>query len=271
MSRPRTRSQGRWTLRLGLVGGLVLGPVVVAGCGDDSPPGAGTTSSTSSTSGSTSTRGSSSTGAVLTTTSSTTSSTSSPPDPTDPTASQSDSSPPTSGGSACPAPQTTGAAETGDMGFAFLETDYCDYVQIDRVAVPLVTTLLVAEPDAYNMASPADDRGFEFLAGINQAVMMLHDLLDADLVDQGYVPCNACTLQTTSLLVPDVLTLSLDAPTTFPNGRRPDDPVFDRMLAMLLLDLGVHELETFEQVPLNPPQNDQPFSTAWPYLIPASP
>lgn len=264
------RSGSRGGLAVGsaicLAVGLALG--LAMGCGDDALPGTGTDASTSSTNGSTGTRGSSSTGALFTSTTTSTSSTSSSTDPTQATASQSDSSPPTTGGSACSAPQTTGAAETGDMGFAFLETDYCDYVQVDRVAVPLVTTLLVADPDAYNLASPADDRGFAFLAGINQAVMMLHDLLDADLVDRGYVPCDACSLQVTSLLVPDVLTLSLDAPTTFPNGRRPDDPVFDRMLAMLLLDLDVHELSTFEQVPLNPPQNDQTFSTAWPYLIP---
>lgn len=69
-----------------------------------------------------------------------------------------------------------------------------------------------------------------------------------------------------SLVVPDVLTIDLSRPAGFPNGRDLDDSVVDRTLAMIFLDLTVHSIDTFQQIPLNPPANDKPFRAAFPFV-----
>ncbi len=70
------------------------------------------------------------------------------------------------------------------------------------------------------------------------------------------------------LVIPDVLTLDFSRPPGFPNGRGLTDPVADRILAMLFLDLRVHSINTFANLPLNPAANDRPFRAAFPYLAP---
>ncbi len=67
-------------------------------------------------------------------------------------------------------------------------------------------------------------------------------------------------------VVPDTLTLNLSAASGFPNGRRLPDPVIDVTLAVILLDLTVHSPATLAGLPLNPPANDQPFRSTFPYL-----
>ena len=47
------------------------------------------------------------------------------------------------------------------------------------------------------------------------------------------------------------------------------DPVIDVTLAVILLDLTVHPADTLSGVPLNPPANDVPFGSDFPYLAPA--
>jgi len=70
------------------------------------------------------------------------------------------------------------------------------------------------------------------------------------------------------LVIPDVLTLDFGLPPGFPNGRGLADPVIDRILAMLFLNLRVHSINTFANLPLNPPSNDRPFRAVFPYLAP---
>ncbi|MBW8753308.1 MAG: hypothetical protein JF595_04030 [Sphingomonadales bacterium] len=73
-----------------------------------------------------------------------------------------------------------------------------------------------------------------------------------------------------SLIIPDTLKLDLTRPSTFPNGRTLTDPVIDVTLAALFLDFSVtgQSPATFAQLPLNPPANDRPFSSDFPFLAP---
>jgi len=68
------------------------------------------------------------------------------------------------------------------------------------------------------------------------------------------------------LIIPDVLTLDFNKPSTFPNGRQLIDPVVDITLAALFLDLTKHSPATLANIPINPPANDRPFRTDFPYL-----
>jgi hypothetical protein len=70
------------------------------------------------------------------------------------------------------------------------------------------------------------------------------------------------------LIVPDTLKLDLTRPALFPNGRKLEDPVIDITLAALFLDFTVtgQSPMTFANLPLNPPGNDKPFSSTFPFL-----
>ncbi len=68
------------------------------------------------------------------------------------------------------------------------------------------------------------------------------------------------------LVIPDVLTLDFTKAAGFPNGRLLTDPVPDITLAAIFLDLTRHSPATLANLPLNPPANDRPFRTAFPYL-----
>lgn len=72
-----------------------------------------------------------------------------------------------------------------------------------------------------------------------------------------------------SLVVPDVVTLDLSKPSSFPNGRAPADPVIDLTLAVLFLDLKTHPADTLAKLPLDPSGNDKPLPTTFPYLAEA--
>ena len=50
----------------------------------------------------------------------------------------------------------------------------------------------------------------------------------------------------------------------FPNGRQLTDPVIDVTLALILLDLGVHDVTTL--IGVNPTENDRAFLRRFPYL-----
>jgi hypothetical protein len=79
---------------------------------------------------------------------------------------------------------------------------------------------------------------------------------------------NGATLR--GMIIPDTLKLDFTRPSGFPNGRDLDDPVVDILLSMLFLDFGVtgQSTLTFANLPLNPPGNDRPFSTTFPFLAP---
>lgn len=91
---------------------------------------------------------------------------------------------------------------------------------------------------------------------------------------QSVTPCleqvvpNTGGRRVVDLIVPDTITIDLNAPSVFPNGRRLQDPVIDITLAVALLDMRVHTPLTLHQIPLNPPSNDRTFITTLPYLAP---
>lgn len=70
-------------------------------------------------------------------------------------------------------------------------------------------------------------------------------------------------------VIPDTLTLSLQSPSGFPNGRDLDDPVVDITLAVIFLNLLVHPANTFARIPVNPGSNDVPLRTSFPYFAAA--
>jgi hypothetical protein len=206
-------------------------------------------------------------------------------DPSDAGTTSTTTSPESSATASTTAPATTGSptepcpplnadetgvnALTGNNGFSFSDTPYCDYVQIDRVAVPLVRTLLI-KSETYATSTPEDDHAppaeliqevFTELGGLNAA-------LGAALTSAGFTPCavGSCYAQITPLVFRVGLRLDPDAPPGFREGRRLEDPIPDRVLASMLLDLQSHDHDAFAQQPLNPPANDVPFDEAWPYL-----
>ena len=69
-------------------------------------------------------------------------------------------------------------------------------------------------------------------------------------------------------VIPDTIKLNLNAPSGFPNGRTLTDPVVDVTLAAIFLDLSKNGPGTLAALPLNPPANDLPFRSTFPYLAP---
>lgn len=68
------------------------------------------------------------------------------------------------------------------------------------------------------------------------------------------------------LVIPDTLSLDVTRASSFPNGRALPDPVIDRTLAMIFLDLTQHSIDTFRNLPVNPPANDRAYRTSFPWL-----
>jgi hypothetical protein len=84
-------------------------------------------------------------------------------------------------------------------------------------------------------------------------------------------PCLNQTIPGTGLtvaqaVVPDMIKLNLNAPSGFPNGRTLADPVIDITLAAIFLNLSKNPPGTLAALPLNPPANDLPFKSTFPYL-----
>ncbi len=73
-----------------------------------------------------------------------------------------------------------------------------------------------------------------------------------------------------NLVVPDTVTINLNAPSGFPNGRRLSDSVIDITLAVLLLDLTREPATRFTDLPLGPQANEVPFRPDFPYLAVAN-
>ena len=70
---------------------------------------------------------------------------------------------------------------------------------------------------------------------------------------------------TRQVMIPDLVTLDVTKPASFPNGRRLQDPVVDIEVAYLFLDLTRHSPFTLVNVPLNPLGLDQPLRTTFPF------
>jgi hypothetical protein len=157
--------------------------------------------------------------------------------------------------------------------FVFATEPPTAYTRVDRTGMPAVNVALIggeARKDAYNAADPGDDESGAFVEDLTASVTGLHASLDDALVELALTPCAPadCLAQAQPLVVPDALSIDPSAPAGFPNGRQPADTVMDLTLAVLLLDLDVHAVTTFADVPLNPTANDMPFETAFPYFAP---
>lgn len=193
--------------------------------------------------------------------------------------------------------ETAGTTEPEPGPFVFEETPPEDYTQVDRKGFPAINTglNLLGDKDAYNAASPADDAALMFATNIFESLETLHlgapgmqtadnTGLDDDLISLGLEPCvtpplpmDSCDDQGGPFAIPDVITVDLDDPAGFPNGRGLADPVMDVIFAVLLLDLGTHDVTTFLDLDgdgtfgpsLNPLTNDLEFAAEFPYLAPA--
>ena len=73
-----------------------------------------------------------------------------------------------------------------------------------------------------------------------------------------------------NLVLPDTVKLDVTKPNGFPNGRTLADPVVDLTLAVIFLDLTKHPANLLASLPLDPPGNDVPLPTTFPYLAPAN-
>lgn len=181
--------------------------------------------------------------------------------------------------------------------FVFETAPYDQYVQVDRKGFPLVNTALnlLGDKDAYNASSPADDAALMFATNLFESLETWHlgipgqqvpdnTGLDDDWASFGLEPCvtpplpvDTCDQQVGPFAITDVLTVDLDEPSGFPNGRRPSDPVADVILAIISLDLATHDVMTFLDLDgdgmlgpsMNPLENDVELPAAFPYLAPA--
>ncbi len=174
----------------------------------------------------------------------------------------------------------------GDQLVAVRDNPPEDYARVDRVGQPAVATALLRgggqpirdgvpvnndadnERDSFNQGDPAGDA--DFAGAFVDTLIFVNNALADDLDSLGLSRCatgmpgeidsadeiSACLAVAAPVVIPDVLTLDISAPTSWPNGRHPDDPVVDRLLAAALLDLSVHPLDLFADLPLNPPGND---------------
>ena len=199
-------------------------------------------------------------------------------------------SPPTSGGS----PPTTGGNGTGGdnvggdgtggnnpAGYDFATEDYDAYTQIDRHGAVEAGTAGILAPaglglggedlstrDDYNASNPVDDAAGMWIPEIAASVNFFHDNIDDDLIGLGLTPAtfDQSVAQAGPVIVPDAIKYDPSMPTAYPNGRKLEDPVVDITLAAVLLDLGVHPLNLFASLPLNPPENDVEFKSTFPFL-----
>ena len=155
-----------------------------------------------------------------------------------------------------------------DEGFAFAMDDPSAYTRVDRIGMPAIGTAVITSKDDYNAADPVDDANGDFVPEIVSNVTALHDALDDDLAGLGLTPCvvEDCVATAAPLVVPDTLKIDTTAGAGFPNGRLLEDPVIDVTLAVVLLDLTVHDVTLFASLPLNPPENDKAFDSSFPYL-----
>lgn len=196
-----------------------------------------------------------------------------------------------------------GQAATPPGPFEFRSEPAAMYIRIDRMGQPATGTALLSrapgsaptnpksnmfnnfnnQRDVFNRDDPADDDA-NFLPLAAATLMVVHVELAPAVRALGLTTCSTgegamteigqCATQAAPVISPDVITLDLSMPDGWPNGRRYDDNVINRLLTAALLDLRVHPITTLEGVPLNPRTNDaDPTDTssppAFPYIRPA--
>jgi hypothetical protein len=181
-------------------------------------------------------------------------------------------------------------------GFDFRAEPISDFERVDRMGGPATTTaLLIPGPtggsrrQVANSTDPADDA--QYAAEYINAIKRYHFHLGPALAAAGLATCGvvgtteentgigACLLQAlANPVIPDVLRLDTRQPSDYPNGRKPDDPVVDVLLAIALLDLGGDgngpgtclgspcTRKSIANVPLNVARSDPPSLPGFPYL-----
>ena len=156
----------------------------------------------------------------------------------------------------------------GQTGFVFAEDPPAAYSRVDRAGMPVVAAAVITDKDGYNLDDPADDATGKWAAEITGNVDALHTALDDDLMMAMLTPCATmdCVAAAAPLVIPDTLKIDTTMAAGFPNGRHPADQVADITLAVVLLDLNTHPVDTFATIPLNPAANDLPFDATFPYL-----
>lgn len=119
--------------------------------------------------------------------------------------------------------------------------------QIDRMGNPAISTALIPSgmKDAFNRGRPNNDA-----ADFAGAIVASLQALGTDDTNIGILA---------SVAVPDVLTIDVDQPSGFPNGRTPADDVIDTILFFV-----------FNQTPVSDgvDANDAEFPSEFPYLAP---
>jgi hypothetical protein len=181
---------------------------------------------------------------------------------------------------------SSGAGGGGDS-FTFDTTPPTDYVQVERhgaveagtVGIALAAGLGPKYPhvmgaddisirDDYNASNPAEDAANKWVMEISNSVMTLQAVLNDDLTGLMLTPADLAKglAQAGPVIIPDTIKYDPAKPVAYPNGRALEDQVVDITIAAALLDLGVHPLSFFADLPLNPPANDVPFKGTFPYL-----
>ncbi|TDU31243.1 hypothetical protein DFR24_0607 [Panacagrimonas perspica] len=181
-------------------------------------------------------------------------------------------------------------------GFDFRSDPIPDFDRVDRMGGPATTTALLtpgptggARRQVANATDPADDS--QYAAEYITAIKRYHYHLGPALAATGLATCGvvglteestgvgACVLQAlANPVIPDVLRLDTRQLSDYPNGRKPDDPVVDVLLAIALLDLGGDgngpgtclgspcTRKSIANVPLNVARSTPPSLPAFPYL-----
>lgn len=168
--------------------------------------------------------------------------------------------------------------EGDDMEFMFADADPDAYTRVDRKGMPAVNTAVIMSKDAYNQADPVDDAAGDFVGEILASVEAYHGALVDDLIGAGLTPCSTmdemgvidispCIAIAAPLVLPDTIKIDTNAPAGFPNGRGLEDRAVDATLAVLLLDLNVHGVDTL--FGLSQGTNDVSFEDDFPYVAAA--
>jgi hypothetical protein len=174
------------------------------------------------------------------------------------------------------APGDSAPGDGGPTGFDFRTDDFAMYTREDAMGMPAVSTALIptAMKDSYQQMTP-DTASFAPAALMTLAG--LHMALDDDLTGLSLTPCVAAACATqrvggvsgpmvSELVIPDTLKIDTGMAAGFPNGRMLPDQVIDITLAVILLDMTVHNPGTLAGVPVNPDENDVAYLTEFPYL-----
>lgn len=182
------------------------------------------------------------------------------------------------GGNSASSSSGGGEQSRGADPFVFATAPITSYARVDRMGGPVTATVLLptSMKDAFNASNPNNDSDYApTMVGV---LKKIHFELDDDLIAAGLKPCelNQCVGQAVGIpaIIPDMLSLKLDQPDGYPNGRRFADSSVDTLLAYALLDLtstngcggGPCTKSTLATLPLNPPSNDKVFEVDFPYL-----